>query len=405
MNRPHIQIGVMTVPSPRADVDALRAVARRATEDITTVLENVTHAAVTFHMEMPGSVPDDDPRRAADFLNDASLRMVEQQYDAMLVFTSVPIVSRRERIVPGLASELARVAVLSARRLQGSGRGKPPHELGSDAVRWNAAALLLHLMGHLLGLEHAKGGDNDGEGPGDLVMAPFLADHERRGLPGFSEDSKQRLPALAARFPERVDRDEGTWSELRFHAASALRHPRQALLPVLRSWAPFLPLRLPRLATAALAPALILVFTAEIWDAGFHMTSGEVWSFAFASILLSTLYLLMAQKLFLPHKERRYHTEHLAVVNVGILLAVLAAAAGLFAMLMALMLGIQIFIFPPDLIREWPSLELDSVTIEFVDQLRIAALISTIGVLTGALGGGLESRHVIRHLALFRSSP
>ncbi|MEX2470875.1 MAG: hypothetical protein WEA34_01755 [Gemmatimonadota bacterium] len=74
-------------------------------------------------------------------------------------------------------------------------------------------------------------------------------------------------------------------------------------------------------------------------------------------------------------------------------------------MLMLLMLGVQMFIFPPDLIREWPSLELESVTIEFADQLRIAALISTIGVLTGALGGGLESRDVIRHLALFRSSP
>jgi hypothetical protein len=330
---------------------------------------------------------------------------VEQQYDAMVVFTSVPIVSRSERIVPGLASEPARIAVLSARRLQGSQRGKPPHALDSETVRWNAAALLLHLIGHVLGLEHAKDRSVNGVGSGDVVMAPFSADSERRSLPAFSEDSNRRLPALAARFPERVDLDEGTWSELVFHVTSALRHPREALVPVLRSWAPFLPLHLPRLATAALAPALILVFTAEIWDAGFHMTSVEVWRFAVASIVLAALYLLMAQKLFLPHKERRYHTEHLAVVNVGIFFAVLTAAAGLFAMLMLLMLGVQMFIFPPDLIREWPSLELESTMIEFADQLRIAALISTIGVLTGALGGGLESRDVIRHLALFRSDP
>lgn len=405
MNRPHIHIGVMTVPSPRADEGALHALASRATDDITSALEAATDATWTFHLEMPGGLPDDDARPAADFLNDASLRMVEQQYDAMLVFTSVPIISRRERIVPGLASEAARVAVLSARRLQASARGEPPHELDSAAVRWNAAALLLHLVGHMLGLEHAKGADDDGAASGDVVMAPFEEDPERRGLPRFSDDSERRLPALAARFPERVDRDEGTWSELVFHVTSALSHPRHAVVPVLRSWAPFLPLRLPRLATAALAPALILVFTAEIWDAGFHMTSREVWSFAVASILLSAAYLLMAQKLFLPHKERRYHTEHLAVVNVGIFFAVLTAAAGLFAMLMVLMLGVQMFIFPPDLIREWPSLELEHVVIEFADQLRIAALISTIGVLTGALGGGLESRRVIRHLALFRSKP
>ena len=405
MDRPHLHIGVMTVHSPRADVQALQALARRATEDITSALEHATDAVWTFHDEMPAGLPDDDARPAADFLNDASLRMVEQQYDAMLVFTSVPVVSRRERIVPGLASEPARMAVVSARRLQSSRRGEEPYALDSDAVRWNAATLALHLIGHVLGLEHATAGKADGTRTNDVVMALFSADPGRRGLPAFSEESKRRLPALAAQFPERVDLDEGTWSELVFHVTSTLRHPRKALVPVLRSWAPFLPLHLPRLATAALAPALILVFTAEIWDAGFHMTSREVWSFAVASILLSAIYLLMAQKLFLPHKERRYHTEHLAVVNVGIFFAVLTAAAGLFAMLMILMLGVQIFIFPPDLIREWPSLELESITIEFADQLRIAALISTIGVLTGALGGGLESRDVIRHLALFRSSP
>lgn len=95
MNRPHNHIGVMTVHSPGADVDALQGLARRATEDITPALEDATDASWSFHMEMPATLPDDDARPAADYLNDASLRMVEQQYDAVVVFTSVPIVSRR----------------------------------------------------------------------------------------------------------------------------------------------------------------------------------------------------------------------------------------------------------------------------------------------------------------------
>ena len=86
-------------------------------------------------------------------------------------------------------------------------------------------------------------------------------------------------------------------------------------------------------------------------------------------------------------------------------LTVLVAAAGLFTMLLILMLGVQIVIFPPDLVREWPSLDLGPADIGFTDQLRIAALISAIGVLTGALGGGLESRDVVRHLALFEAEP
>ena len=44
-------------------------------------------------------------------------------------------------------------------------------------------------------------------------------------------------------------------------------------------------------------------------------------------------------------------------------------------MLMVLMLGIQIYIFPPDLVREWPSLDLATAEIVLTDQIRIAALI------------------------------
>ena len=72
-------------------------------------------------------------------------------------------------------------------------------------------------------------------------------------------------------------------------------------MPVLASWAPLLALHLPRLATAAVAPSLILVFTAEIWDAGFHMTGPNVGLLATVSILGSALYLVLAQRLILPH--------------------------------------------------------------------------------------------------------
>ncbi len=135
------------------------------------------------------------------------------------------------------------------------------------------------------------------------------------------------------------------------------------------------------------------------------MSGTEVGLFATLSVVASAVYLLMAQNLLLPHEEKRFHTEHLAVANVGICLTMLMATLGLFAMLAAVMLCIQIVIFPPDLVREWPSLELELATITLVDQIRIAGLISTIGVLTGALGGGLESRDLLRHLALFGSEP
>ena len=43
--------------------------------------------------------------------------------------------------------------------------------------------------------------------------------------------------------------------------------------------------------------------------------------------------------------------------------------------------------------------------LELADKVRLAAFISGIGVTTGALAGGLESRKLIQHLSLFDSEP
>lgn len=197
--------------------------------------------------------------------------------------------------------------------------------------------------------------------------------------------------------------NEAALAVLRFHLTSAARNPGQVLRAVWRSRAPLLPLSLPGLATAAVAPALILVFTAEIWDVGLHMADAVATSFAAAAVLAATGFLVSVQNLFFPRKDRRRITEHIAVVNMTVFLTVLLAVVGLFVMVGALMLVVETCVFPPDLIAAWPTLEDPDVTLG--DKVRLAAFMSTVGVLTGALAGGLESRNVIRHLALFREEP
>jgi hypothetical protein len=156
---------------------------------------------------------------------------------------------------------------------------------------------------------------------------------------------------------------------------------------------------MPGLATAAVAPTLLLVFTAEIWDAGLSMAPGVLWAYALGSIVAATLYLLLVQHLFFPAQEKRVITEHLAIVNVSIFLTVLLAMLGLFLMVTALMLILIVCVFPPGLIATWPTLGHPAVALS--DKLRLAAFISTLGVTTGALAGGLESRTVIRNMAFF----
>lgn len=226
-------------------------------------------------------------------------------------------------------------------------------------------------------------------------------DGELDSIPSFSPDEKKVLKERITKAPDRELRNGNYLEAFIFHILMTLRHPKEFLRPLFENWSFFLPLSLPGLATAAVAPSLILVFTAEIWDVGFGMTNATAAFFAVASILLASLYLVRVQVLFLPRKEKRVLTEHLAVANSVIYASIFFACIGLFVMIGALMMVIELYVFPADLVQTWPTL--NQPEINLADKLRLAAFISTVGVTTGALAGGLESRTIIQHLALFKS--
>ena len=368
----------------------MRAFAGRLAEDAAEALEKATGVRWTFHPVAPDQLANDAPRRPSEFLEDASLRMIEGPFDLVVVVTDAAVSTRSNHVVPGVASRLARIVIVSTRKLRAAPRGSAPRGLGDDAVRWNAAALLAHLVGHLLGLRHRPGGDD--------AMRPFRFREDLREVPPFALPPGRMQPrALALR--EHEHRGRSLLSHAGFHLESALRHPELIGATLLRNRAPLLPLRLPTLATAAVAPCLILVFTAEIWDVGLNVPGRAAAGFAAVSALAATWYLVLFGNLFLPHRERRLITEHLALVNVTVFLTVLLAVLGLFAMLALLILAISTLIFPAGLLSTWPSIRQPEVALG--DMARVAVFIASIGVLTGALGGGLDGRALIGHLALF----
>lgn len=376
-----------------AEEEPLRLFVRRLTDDAAAALEAATGVHWTFYPVTPDQLQDDAPRRPGDFLQEASLRMIEGPYDLVVVVTDAAVSSRANQVVAGLASRMARVVVISTRKLLAAPRGQPRRALEDDAVRWNAATLLVHLAGHLMGLRHHGGGG---------VMEPFWFDEARTSVPPFRERPEQ-LHARAHHLLEREHHGGGVVSRLGFHLASAARHPALIAGTLLRNRALLLPLRLPTLATAAVAPSFVLLFTAEIWDAGLNLRNPVAAGFAAAAVLSTTLYLILFQALFFPHREQRVVTEHLAVVNVTLFFTILLAMVGLFVMLALLILVVVILVVPPGLASTWPTLDPGAVTL--LDRVRVSGFISSIGVITGALAGGLDSRIVIRHLALFPEDP
>ncbi|SFG99204.1 hypothetical protein SAMN04488063_3501 [Halopelagius inordinatus] len=391
-----IDVGVVVSHSPTAEVEPFRGFANRMVSDARDELCRGTGVEWAFYEEEPDRLDDGHSRRPSDFLDEATLRMVDGPYDAVVVVTDVPLISNRKRVVPGLASPVSRVIVVSTRRLLTSPRDQPIRALDSEPVRWNAAHLLLHLAGHVLDAGH----DAD-----CAVMRPFRFDPERRSVGSFAPKTRERLRRVAPSVPESADVDgvRNPLGRAAFHAESAVGNAGYVLRSLVRNRAPLLPLSLPGLTTAAVAPTLVLVFSAETWDVGIHMGDATAAGFASLSIVAATLYLAFAQSLFFPRDPHQVMTEHMAVVNVVVLATMFSAVLGLFTLVALLMLVIELFVFPPDLISTWPSLQNPAVSI--VDLVRTAGFISTIGVVTGAIAGGLESRTVVRHLSLFLDRP
>jgi len=225
-----------------------------------------------------------------------------------------------------------------------------------------------------------------------VVAEDFTRDLKK--TPSFNNSERKTLKRSAKKAPDRELLNGNNLEAFIFHILMTLRHPRDFFRPLLSNGAILLPLSLPGLATAAVAPAIILVFNAEIWDVALGMTNGTAAFFAIISIMLARFYLVRVKSLFLPRKEKRVLTEHLADANSVIYFSIFIVCIGL-----GLAMVILIYVFPPDLMQTWPTLNIREIML--VDKVRLAVFISTIGVTTGALAGGLESRAVIQRLALF----
>ena len=389
---PQIDVGVLIAHSPGTNVEPLRSFAERMTRDGVDELSAATDATWRVHCAEPDPLTDAASRRPSEFLDEAALHMVKRPYDLVVVVTDVPLTTREERSVEGLASPLARVVVVSTRRLRRRPGRETVQALDSAAVRWNAATLLVHLFGHVFGANHDDGG----------VMAPFSFDLSRRSVPRFDADIAQHLGKIATRIPEE-GASRGRLRRLAFHAVSLARNPWTVVSTLLQSRAPLLPFSLPRLSTAAVTPTLILVFSAEAWDVGLNLTNRVTALFAIGSIIAAAVHLLYVQRLSFPRERSQVITEHMALVNVTVFFILVVAMMGLFVLVGSIMLLIELAVFPPNLMTNWPSLE--DPTVGLTDLVRVGGFISTLGVLSGALAGGIENRMALRHLALFRDRP
>lgn len=390
---PEMNVGILIAFGRLDQKEPLQRLAEQLINDVQKELEDSSRIPWNFDLTDAVQLESDETRKPSDFLDSASLRMAEGPYDMLCVITDVGLMSRKNSVEAGLSSPVTRISVLSTRKLTTTGRKEATLSLKAPKVRFNTALLFLHLTGHLIGLPHRPPTESK-------IMGAMEFNKDLENVGSFNFKEREVLRKKAPRIPDRELKNGNFLETFIFHLLMTLRHPKNFFSPVLSNFALFLPLSLPTLATAAVAPSLLLIFTAETWDVGLGMTNGTAAFFAVISIMFASFYLVRVQDLFLPRKEKRVLTEHLAVANSVIYFSIFLACIGLFLMVGALIMVVELYVFPPDLIQTWPTLNKPEILMS--DKIRLAVFISTIGVTTGALAGGLESRTVIQHLALFR---
>lgn len=385
-----VRVHVMVVHQAESVTEKLVGFAERLAADALPLVEEATGRRWEGAVSGTTALADQEPRSAVGFLDHALLRMVQSPADLVLVITDAPLLSEDRTVVPGLASPAANVVVVSTAKLVEAPFGHPVRAVDEPVVRWNAAALVVHLLGHLLDLGH--------EDPG---MAAFRFDPDRSSVEPLRA-GRNGLREAAGRLREHEGSTPNLWRRVQAHVDVSRRRPGVALGPALRSRAPLLPLRLGRLSAAAVAPTFIILFTDEFWWAAIHLPRWHVWLTAALAVVVGTWFLLVSQRLLFPHRDRNRLTRHVALTNVAVAVNTLLLTVGLLLLVTFLVLLVQLLLFPADYLQAWFDGEFE---VTWSDRIHLAVIVGALGTLTGALGGSFHGRALLREYGIFLSHP
>lgn len=251
-------------------------------------------------------------------------------------------------------------------------------------------SLVIHVIGHLGGLEHVDNPESFMFGFGtvdDLDRSSGISQQQRDALLfGLREVADARLE-------EQADMRR-IWRP-RFYAHALWINRRQVGKAVLQAKPWQFPFRLSRLTTAAASAMLVLMITAEAWELALNQSVGVLAVLAALAITLTTLYVVVRQRLFV-RRERARLSELSVVTNVSTLAIVLVGMTTTFVLLALITLVLGHAFFGPTLIADWADLKGNPRGVSIYVQLAI--FVASTGLFIGALGATFESHHYFRHI-------
>lgn len=291
-----------------------------------------------------------------------------REWDFALVVVPNELKPHTRTFTIGVPSSALETAVLSSARLG-----------TAEVLPQRVAALALHLLGHVWGLEHE---DDSPMCPPEqcetLRLQPF---HEHQRI-----QVEKRLVEVA---DARIEEESPETGRFAFYWRSFWADPSGILLDIW-GYAPWrMPFRMGRLTAAALVSILFLLLGAEAWEVGVHIAPSQLAIGAAITILTATLFLFWGQNLGEISRNLGWR-EQLARTRIVVFITLLIGLTSLWLVLFILSYLAAAFV-PQNVPANWLGEALGAGALS-----RYAAFMATLGVLAGALGGNLEEEDVVK---------
>ena len=368
------------------DLQALDDLIEAARRKFSQVIDNKLNIEVkSFPFTKTSLTPDKSGYRALDFVQIGINEKTERKLAFLLIITDVEIAAASMSYLLALPSQLTNVAVISTRRLVDYGDDK----VSQDKIRTERlTTLMLHCFGRLLNLKYVRDSSN-------YLAHVQLAD-DLDSMQYFTENQYQQMVKnLPQEANDRYSKNSNKGSKLSF----IIRHTLGNIPLIFRGAVRANPLRIatkmPTMIATALSVIIVLIFGGETWDFAASVSYGQLAVFVVASLIAANFVLYRAFSFRLISTRQGQTSESSVVTAAATYLALVLTLISLFFMFGVLMYGVVVFVFPDPLMSTWTSNKDGS---SFAAHMRLVAFLASVGVLSGSLGGSVDSRSVVRNV-------
>lgn len=314
-----------------------------------------------------------------------------RHWDFTVVITNADLISYYKTDAIAAVSRSLEGVVISTRRI--APRAKSPTPTDSERIERLAQrihTLATHALGHYSGLGHSNESDN--------LMFDFKTIDDLDRAHDFDSGQLEQLQADLSevadlRLEETASSQRSSSLTFYLRAAWINRYDIGEALWEARPWE--FPYRFSRLTTAALSAMMVLIVTAEAWDLGMTQGTLFVLLFSLGVILLTTLYSVTRQKLFVRREHRRL-SEQNVVTNVTTFAVVFVGMLTTYGLLFLLTLLGSETLFSSRLADNWTTAFEGIPT--FRHYLTLSAFVASLGLFIGALGASFEKHTYFRHV-------